>query len=245
MKHIRCILLLFFIFNAVSFTFCEETTFYISTSYKNLLSNPEATGMLDKIMVEAFSRLGITARIVFSPTERALVDVNAGLLDGELNRIEGMEQSFPNLIRVPEPNMTMQFVAFSKKPFSIDGWSSIRNLYIGVVSGWKILEENTLGFPHLTFTPTETELFRMLDKDRLDIALYSKLTGYAALEQMGLRGIFHLDPPLAGRDMYLYVHKKHKDLVYRIADALKSMKEDGSYQQIVEETMRAIPFGGR
>lgn len=220
--------------------FSEESPFYISTSYKNFLSNPEQTGMLDTIMIEAFSRIGMDAEIVFTPTERSLIDVNAGLLDGEINRIEGMENNFPNLVRVPEPNMTMHFVAFSKQPFNINGWNSIRDLYIGIVKGWKILENNTRGFPHLTFTPTETELFRMLDKDRLDIALYAKLTGYAAINQMGLEEIFHLDPPLASKNMYLYVHKKHKDLVPRIAAALRSMKEDGTYEGIVEETTRSI-----
>ncbi len=37
--------------------------------------------------------------------------VNAGLLDGELNRIEGMEARFPNLVRVPDPNMVAEAAA--------------------------------------------------------------------------------------------------------------------------------------
>lgn len=211
------------------------TPFTVSTSYKNLLSNPEQTGMLDLIVKEAFRRIGIDAEIVFTPTERSLADVNAGLLDAEINRIKGMEKNFPNLVRIPEPNMVMEFVAFSKKDYRIDGWESIRNLHIGLVSGWKILEENTKGFPHVVKVPTETELFNMLDLDRIDIALYSKLTGYEQIHLTGLEGIRHLEPPLASRNMYLYLHKKHSDLIEPLARALKSMKEDGTYRRIVQE----------
>lgn len=213
----------------------EEGTFTISTSYKSLLSNPEQTGMLDRLMKEAFRRIGLRAEIVFTPTERSLVDVNAGLLDAELNRIEGMERNFPNLVRVPEPNMTMHFVAFAKQPYPIDGWKSIENLHVGIVRGWKILENNTQGFPHITLVPTETELFTMLEKGRIDIALYDKLTGYEQLSKRGFADIRHLEPPLASKDMFLYVNKKHKDLAEPVARALKEMKQDGAYDRIVRE----------
>jgi polar amino acid transport system substrate-binding protein len=216
----------------------EENNFYISTSYNNLLSNPEGNGMLDRLMKEAFRRIGLEAEIVFAPTEKSIVDVNAGLLDGEINRITGMEKDFPNLVRIPEPNMTMHFTAFSKKSYRTTDWEAIKDLYIGIVRGWKILERNTADFPHVIHVPTEKELFRMLHKDRLDIALYSKLTGYAVLHELGYDEIHHLEPPLESRKMYLYVHKKHSSLVEPITEALRSMKADGSYQKIKNEATR-------
>ena len=234
MKKTVCAVLILLV--VLSTLYGTGNKFYISTSYKNLLSNPEKSGMLDRIMDEAFHRIGLEAEIVFSTTEKSLVDVNAGLLDGELNRVAGMVEQFPNLLQVPEPNMTMHFVAFAKQDFKIDGWESIRNLYIGIVKGWKILEQNTTGFPHRSLVPSETELFTMLHKDRLDVALYSKLTGYAALEEMNYDELFHLEPPLVSRKMYLYVHKSHAALVPKIADALRSMKDDGSYQRIVSDS---------
>ncbi|MDZ7792745.1 MAG: transporter substrate-binding domain-containing protein [Spirochaetia bacterium] len=232
-KTVGLLLMLLVMLSAV---YGNDNKFYISTSYKNLLSNTEKSGMLDRIMKEVFDRIGLEAEIVFTRTEKSLVDVNAGLLDGELNRVAGMENQFPNLLQVPEPNMTMHFVAFATQDFQIDGWESIRNLYIGIVRGWKILEQNTAGFPHRTLVPSESELFSMLHKERLDVALYSKLTGYAALKEMNYDEIFHLEPPLASRKMYLYVHKRHADLVPKIADALQSMKDDGSYQRIVSDS---------
>lgn len=238
-KFIRITILVFLcLFSVVFSAGGEEDKFYISTSYNNLLSNPEESGMLDRLMKETFRRIGLEAKIVFTPTEKSLVDVNAGLLDAEINRIAGMEKDFPNLVRIPEPNMTMHFTAFSKKTYRTTDWEAIRDLYIGIVQGWKILERNTADFPHVIQVPTEKELFRMLHKDRIDIALYSKLTGYAVLNELGYEEIHHLGPPLESRDMYLYVHKKHSGLVEAIAKSLRSMKADGSYQRIKNEAVR-------
>jgi polar amino acid transport system substrate-binding protein len=218
--------------SALAQAYCDEP-FTITTSYNDLLCNLEQTGLLDRLMTALFGRLGLSMRLVFIPTEKALVDVNAGLFDAELNRIKGMESSYPNLIQVPEPNMTMHFVAFSTRNIKIDGWNSIKPLNIGLVRGWKILEANTSGFPEVIKTPSEKELFTMLHKNRLDVALYSKITGYAAIERMGYKDIFHLEPPLASRPMYLYIHKKNENMVTLIANELKLMKKDGSYQAIM------------
>lgn len=214
----------------------KQPIFTVSTSYKSLFSTPEQTGMLDRIVKEAFYRIGIKAEIVFNPTGRSSEDVNEGFADVEINRIEGMEEYYPNLVRIPEPNMVMNFVAFTRQDFKIEGWDSIKGLYIGIVSGWKILEENTANFPHVVLVPTETELFNMLDKERVDIALYCSLAGYEQLMLLGLKDIHHLEPPLASRNMYLYLNKKHQDLAEQVAQSLRSMKEDGTYEQIVKET---------
>lgn len=232
-------------FNSGEYVQADESILTISTSYKSLLSNPQQTGMLDRIVKEAFSRIGCTAEIVFSPTEKSIVNVNEGLLDGELNRIEGMEQNFSNLVRVPEPNMTMHFVAFSKRPYDIDGWESIKDLQIGIVRGWKILEENTADFPNVTLVPTETELFTMLKKDRLDVALYAMLTGYEQIKQRGLEGIAHLEPSLASRNMYLYMHKEHRHLVELLAGALRRMKQDGTYDRIITKSTAHVAIAPR
>jgi len=232
MKRMLLIIILSLI---TPYLFCQEPIFRISTSYQNLLSNSQGTGMLDRIIKEAFQRIEIKAEIVYTSTEKSLIDVNAGLLDGEINRIEGMELSYPNLIRIPEPNMVMNFVAFSTKSIPIQGWESIRNLYLGIVKGWKILEDKTEGFPRVVYVPSEVELFTMLHKGRIDLALYADLTGYAVLEDLGFKEIFALAPPLEMRNMYLYVHKKHRDKVELIAEGLRGMKQDGTYDALVKE----------
>lgn len=235
-KHITLVLIALIL--AVSPTpSAADDVIRISTSYNSMLSNPEQTGMLDRILKEAFRRIGREAQIVFTPNERSLVEVNEGKLDAELNRVAGMEKNYPNLIRVPEPNMQMHFVAFSKKDFSISGWNSLARLKVGLVCGWKILENSTKGVCNVTRVLKEDQLFQMLDRGRLDIALYSKLNGYELIKKYGYKNIRHLEPPLVSKDMFLYMNEKHAALVPHLAAALREMKQDCTYDRIVAETI--------
>ncbi|WP_172961597.1 substrate-binding periplasmic protein [Desulfovibrio ferrophilus] len=219
-----------------SYALAANNTIRISTSYESLLSTPGQTGMLDQILKEAFRRIGVEAEIVFTPNERSLVAVNDGMLDGEINRIAGMEKTYPNLVQVPESNMTMHFVAFATRDIPISGWESLRSLRVGIENGWKILERNTEGFPHLTRLMNASHLFSMLHRDRLDVVLYSKLGGYELVRSLRCDHVHHLDPPLESREMFLYVHKAHQWLAVPVAEALREMKRDGTYDRIVRNT---------
>lgn len=234
MKHILPLAVVLSLWAA--FPACAaDKTIRVSTSYRNLLSSSEGAGMLDRIIKEAFRRVGVNAEIVFTNTRRSLVDVNDGLLDAEMNRIEGLDVTYTNLVRVPEPNMQMHFVAFAKKDIPISGWTSISNLKVGMVQGWKILEQHTRSFTHLTQLTEVSTLFELLERERLDVVLYSKLTGYEELHQLGYTDIRALSPPLIVKDMFLYLHKSHKDLAAPVANALREMKQDGTYARIVTE----------
>ncbi|MFW5499888.1 MULTISPECIES: substrate-binding periplasmic protein [unclassified Maridesulfovibrio] len=235
MKHIIVTFLIACCLNS-TYAFADEDTIRISTSYKTLLSTPEGTGMLDQVIKEAFRRIGKKARIVFTPNERSLIAVNGGMFDGEINRVAGMEKDFPNLIQVPEANMIMLFVAFATKDIIISDWESLRPLRIGIVKGWKILERNTEGFPRITRVMNADQLFLMLHKERIDVALYSKILGHEWIKELNCTHVHHLEPPLASQAMYLYLHKKHEDLVTPLAKAIKEMKKDGTYDKIVLET---------
>jgi polar amino acid transport system substrate-binding protein len=50
---------------------------------------------------------------------------------------------------------------------------------------------------------------------------------------MGLSSIAPLAPALKDVDMYLYLHRKHEALVPKLAQALREMKADGSYNRIL------------
>ena len=212
-----------------------QQVFTISSSYNNLLSNPEGQGLLDRLMTEAFHRLGIPVKIVYVETARSLIDVNAGVFDAEINRIEGLDQSYPHLIRVPEPNMEMHFIAFAKDDLDLTAWADLEPYRVGLVRGWKILEENTRTLPMVYTVSNEVQLFRMLGAGRIDVALYAKRTGNAVLESLGLTGIRHIDPPLESCPMYLYLHESRAGLIEPIAGILRQMKADGSYAAIMGE----------
>jgi polar amino acid transport system substrate-binding protein len=76
-------------------------------------------------------------------------------------------------------------------------------------------------------------MFRMLDSGRIDLALYTRADGIALIRSLGLSSIAPLSPPLKDVDMYLYLNKKHEALVPQIAQALREMKADGTYNKIM------------
>lgn len=196
------------------------------------LSTPERTGMLDRILLEAFRRVGQPVRFSTTPSERGLINANSGLADGDANRIAGLSKAYPNLVQVPEPNLSYEFTAFANKPLPLKGWESLRGLRVGYLTGWKIFEENVQE-ANVTKVDTPQQLFTLLAMDRVDVALFDRLGGLHYLRELKLPEVKALEPPLARRDMYLYLNAAHAVLAPRLAAALKSMKADGSYAAIM------------
>jgi len=76
-----------------------------------------------------------------------------------------------------------------------------------------------------------------MDLNRIDVALYERYAGQYLLQTQKLKNIHECVPPLAVKSMYFYLNKKHQDQVSPIALALKSIKEDGTYQNIFDGTI--------
>jgi polar amino acid transport system substrate-binding protein len=197
-------------------------------------STPEGKGSDDLIIKEMFRRIGIEVTIVHLPAERALINANEGIDDGDFVRIAGLENRYPNLISVPEKITEYEFVAFSKDPsIRIRGWVSLKPYNVGIITGWKILEEKIVSTRSLTKVKDDTALFRLLEKDRADLVVCEHVQGNALLQTIGLTGVKALKPVLAKRDMFLYLNQRHAGLVPRLADALKKMKKDGTFKRIM------------
>ncbi len=129
-------------------------------------------------------------------------------------------------------------VAFSKDA-SIDltNWESAKPYHVGIVRGWKILEKNLTGSASLTKVKNQNILFTLLDKGRANIVVYSRFEGYEMLKQLGLKNITAHEPPLATREMFLYLNKKHAQLIPVITKSLRQMKQDGTYSSIFEKSL--------
>lgn len=192
------------------------------------LSTPDHTGHLDEVLKEAFRRAGQPLRLAMTPSERGLINANNGSADGDANRIAGLEKLYPNLVRVPEPNMSYEFVALARKPLDVKDWSDLKPLRVGFITGWKILEENV---PTGNVIKAEglDQLLTLLAAGRVDVALCERKSGQLRAEELGLKDVRVLEPSLARRDMFIYLNRRHADLVPRLAAALRSMKADGTH----------------
>jgi polar amino acid transport system substrate-binding protein len=200
----------------------------------------DRNGFLDVVAGEVFRRVGVELRLVKLPAERGLINANAGVLDGDLTRIAGLDKQYPNLVRVPEKLVDWEFTAFSKDASIPSSWTAIRQHSVGHIKGWKIYEQNLTGAERVVTADDPEQLFRLLELNRIEVALYMRWMGLALIRQQGLKDVHVLAPPLATREMFIYLNKRHADLVPRLADALRVMKRDGFYERATRDKL--LPY---
>lgn len=213
----------------------------LNTTSAPPLANDDQTGFHDLLAIEAFKRLGRKITIEHLPGERSLINLDKGIDDATVVRIEGLERLYPNIRRVPEPMMRWEFVAFARNvDLTTTDWSALKPYNVAFINGWKILEANVGETRSVTKVRDSEQLFNLLRNDRTDLVLYEKWEGFHMIDALGLDDVTMLEPPLAAPEMYMYVHEKHEKLIPELATALKAMKEDGTYQQIFDRTLKAF-----
>lgn len=195
----------------------------------------DGNGFLDIVAGEAFRRAGVKLRLVKLPAERALLNANAGIEDGDLSRIAGLEAQYPNLIRVPEKLIDWEFSAFSTDPTISSKVDALRTHSVAHIKGWKIYEKLMAGAPTVVMAEDSAQLFRLLELKRVEVVLYVRWMGLAKIREQGLQGVALLEPPLATREMYIYLHKRHAHLAPKIAAALRELKKEGFYDRQFRE----------
>ncbi len=190
---------------------------------------------LHDLSKEAFRRIGVDLKLVSLPSERSLHSANLGEVDGEGLRVPGLASQYPNLVQVPERYIGISFVAFARDAsIRLDhGWESLKPHRVAFINGWKMFEGNAGGARVVSKVDKAEQMFLMLDGGRIDLALYTRADGVALARSMGLSSIAPLAPALKDVDMFLYLHRKHEALVPKLAQALREMKADGSYNRIL------------
>lgn len=109
---------------------------------------------------------------------------------------------------------------------------------MGLINGWKIAEQNTIGAKLVTKVNGYEQLLTLLDKGRVDIAILDRVMGGWKLDQLGFK-LTAIEPPIIIKPNFIYVHKKHEHLVSPIASALADMKKDGSLDAIHARVLAA------
>ena len=165
----------------------------------------------------------------------------AGITDGELLRTTAIEKSSPTLLQVPEALIEGEFVVFSHEPIDLaNGWESLSGKSVGIIIGMKIVENNVPENALVTKVKGEKQLFTLLAKKRIDYAVFLRDMGRYYLYKNNMKGLVISEMALDRVPAYVYLHPKHKALVPQLASALKEMKQDGSFQLLVEKHLHSI-----
>lgn len=197
-------------------------------------SRADGTGFEDRIVAEAFRRIGVDVRLVQLPSERALQNADQGIDDGNFPRIAGLMALYPNLVMVPESMSSFPCAAFTRDPtLKALAWADLRSRQVAYVLGWKLVELNVPDPAKLQHARDQETLFALLDTGRAQIVLADLHTGREIIRRKGYKNMRALLPPLADPPMYLYLHKRHAALAPRLAEALREMKRDGTLERLV------------
>ena len=212
----------------------------LSTWSKEPFTSADGKGLLDLLLTDAFQRCcNLDVSISTLPAERSLKVANQGLMDGELPRVTnigGPNRTYPNLIQVHVSVLPVAWVTFTKNPDNmVREWHALEPYHVAIVKGWKHPERKVKKYRSLTKLENERLLFRFLAKERVDVAILDRLVGLTAIHQLGLKDIYGAKAATFETpkdEWFLYMHKKHADLVPKLAKTLHEMKKDGSYAKL-------------
>jgi len=185
-----------------------------------------------EIVRQGYAKLGISVSFKVFPAERALFMSNAGKSDGELVRIAGIEDRYPNLIRIPVSHVAADQMAFAAdREIEVNGWQSLSSRKLAFHRGYKLAEQKTIGMNRY-LTASAQNAFKMVEHGRAEIAIANRFTGQKTISDLGLRKIIMLKPPLQTDPLFHYLHKKHSSLVKEITRVFLDMEEQGVMAKI-------------
>lgn len=192
------------------------------------------------ILIEAYDNLDISIDTQRLPSLRSLVTSNNGNADGELNRISGLDERYPNLVQVPTPVNEVIGTAFYKDGVAdIRTWEDLRPYMIGIKRGTQFSADATQGMRVRDVT-TLDQLFSLLDIGRIDVVVVDHFVGLDMIQKKGLRDIKVSKLDVESIKLFHYLHKKNSHLVPVIEQELKAMNERGRIREIHEEAMNGF-----
>jgi polar amino acid transport system substrate-binding protein len=179
--------------------------------------------------IAAFKDAGYDLVLEFKPGERALIDANAGVDDGDLSRVKGIgiESTYPNLIMVPEPLIDLKLVAYASKRLvaaKVDDLAR-QGVQVAVLIGNKIMDNIVKPkiAPEKYHELVDLEsAFKMLAVGRIDVLLVSDKQASTWLSRPENASVYPLFT-LLNLSTYTFLNKKWAEAVPKIAASYKKL----------------------
>ena len=185
---------------------------------------------------EAFRRMGYGFKLISQPGERAMIDANQGIVDGEAGRIGNIDKKkYANLIMVPYPITTMKDGAYATDhSIKINGWKSLagKPYKVGLLKGIKSVEQKLplyIDKTNIVTLSDPEQCVKMLEAGRIDLFIVGTQIEDSTFMRSGAYKEVKLVGIVETKVLYPWLHKRHKNLVKRLAETLKRMKSEGRF----------------
>lgn len=189
------------------------------------IEDDSASHIAAGLVQRAYQRIGIDAESDFLPAERAVSVVNAGLYDGDVFHVAGMEHRYPNLVRVPVTIMRFEIVAFTLQPhLHVSSWADLQGHRICIRRGIKLIEQHTAQLPEVYRVNRYSNILEMLKMGRCELAVLPR-SARLDIAQAGLLQIHEAGPVLETVNLYHHVYKSHAADVPALTKALRELRQ--------------------
>lgn len=221
----------------------KYTTFLIISLLSNLVSAETLTiarvaDIPDQqlgaaILQSAYEKLNIKLEFIDFPGSRGLIESSSGRVDGEMQRVYEAGEIYPSLIRVPTPYTYMDAILFSNKKLPpITGWSSLKDLKIGMIRGNIFAEKGLEGNENTVKVSGTTSQLKIMESQRVDAILITMFGGLHSVKKNKLESIKPVLPILERIPLYFYLHEKNKHRVSEIDAVFKAMRDSGELEEL-------------
>lgn len=193
-----------------------------------------------EILRAVYARLNISVEFADVPGKRALALSSAGELDGEVQRIANLAQTYPTLVQISPPiNYIEPSVFATTLRLDVHGWDSIRDYSIGIVRGVGSSEAGTRGMDRVTAATSLENMIHMLDAGRFDLMVTDLFSGRVAVRKLNLQSrISALSPPLERIYIYHYLHQRHRELAGKVEGVIREMDASGELARLRDRLVR-------
>jgi polar amino acid transport system substrate-binding protein len=215
---------------------------------KVVISTIEGGGILPKIakeiMARAYARTGKQVEYLNLPGKRAVMTANKGGSDAELVRSIRASKIYKNLIRVPGVVVTDEMVAYAVSvEKKISSPEDLAPFITGFRRGSTIPTKMTKGMNFVEFESLEQGI-KMLERKRIDIMLYFRIPADLTINsKFSGSNIRQISDKLRVVKLYHYVHKRNKDFVPGLENALKEMDANGEKKAIIDRIIAGSSRG--
>jgi polar amino acid transport system substrate-binding protein len=187
------------------------------------------------VMTEIYQNIGYDMTLIRFPSKRSLVEANAGLTEGELFRIKGVEKYYPNLVRLPHAMGILKAMALTRagepKIVNILG---LRDKKVGILSGLEYTKILTKGLDREVPNSIDS-LFAILLAGRVDVIIFPKLDGQKYIKTHQLKDKINIsDQPLIEIPLYHFLHKDSSAALEKLSKEMTEMKNSGALDKLIE-----------
>jgi len=190
---------------------------------------------IKRILTTAYNSINVTIEFHELPGRRSIVHANTGVTDAEAFRVKGIDNKFPNLLRIDVPLRVDNMYLYVKKgkEFPVNGWESIPQDYVvgyrrGLLIAEYAVREQQLKYNEL---PSIDNIGLHLHTGRSDTVILGAVGG-SLFKELGAHNIVRLEPPIHTATLYHYIHKRNKHLIPALTATLKKMNASGQLKQI-------------